>query len=195
MSRTADQNIHYRVGTSLGLVAALMLVACAPEADTASFEETEPTAAAGDEGTVSGQDPQNGKETVPENEDEDQDDDDVTEDPEEPDGLARDLSEPVVVQQTVWDFANEQDVEIEVTIDPFMRDAFEGEDYISGRVTYEVIGEDGEFALNQYGTAPAEVRLFDPSDPDFLYYPNGVTTETLGEMAADVQASAVSAVI
>src|SRR5699024_11142741 len=119
----------------------------------ASFEETEPTAAAGDEGTASGQDPQNGEETVPENEDEDQDDDDATEDPEDPDGLARDLSESVVVQQTVWDFANEQDVEIEVTIDPFMRDAFEGEDYISGRVTYEVIGEDGEFALNQYGTA------------------------------------------
>lgn len=189
MSITADRTIHCRVGTSLGLVAALTLVACAPEADTASFEETEPTAAAGDEGTDSEQGPQNGEETAHEDEGEHDD----AEDPEQPEDPARDLSDPAVVQQTVWDFANEQEVEIEVTIDPFMRDTFEGEDYISGHMTYEVIGEDGEFALDQYGTAPAEVRLFDPSDPEFLYYPNGMATETLGEMAADVQASTVSA--
>lgn len=111
----------------------------------------------------------------------------------EEDEPERDLSQPVVVQETVWDFANEQPVELEVTIAPFMRDTFEGQDHISGNMTYEVISEDGEYGLDHYGTAPAEVRLFDPEDPRFLYYPNAAGTESQGDFAADVESPVAAA--
>ncbi|WP_157983806.1 OmpA family protein [Nesterenkonia muleiensis] len=187
MSTTTDRPTRHRMVTSLGLVAALALIACAPEEEQASFEEVEPTAAAGEGNTGAEEGSQDDEDEATDDHGNSDADAGNREEPE------RDLSEPVVVQQRVWDFVNEQDVDIEVTIDPFMRDSFEGDDYISGHMTYEVVSEDGEFALDQYGTAPAEVRLFDPRDPEFLYYPNGVATETLGEMAADVEGPIASA--
>lgn len=166
MSITTDQTAHHRVGTSLGVVTALALVACAPEDVPASFEETEPTAAAAEGSTESPETPQTEEDSA-EIEDE-EDDAEETEDHQQPD---RDLSEPVVVQETVWDFQNAQQIDVEVTIDPFMRDSFEGEDYISGHITYEVTSPEGEYRLHEYGTHPLEARLFNPEQPDTVSYP------------------------
>lgn len=183
MSITTDRTIHRRMGTSLGLGVALALIACAPEEEQASFEEAEPTATAGQGSTGAEEGPR-----------EDGDNDEATEnDAEDHDAPERDLSEAVVVQETVWDFSNEQEIELEITIDPFMRDSFDGEDYISGHMTYEVLSEDGEYPLDQYGTSAPEVRLFDPGDPEFLYHPNGVATETQGDFAADFETATASA--
>lgn len=130
--------------------------------------------------------------TEPEEPEDDDADEEPAEDEEggEPD---RDLTEPVVVQETVWDFDGGQEIELEITIHPFMRDSFEGEDFISGNMTYEVISDEGEFSLEEYGTHPVEVRLFDPEDPEVLHHPTAASTDTDLDWVADVESGTASA--
>lgn len=104
-----------------------------------------------------------------------------------------DPSEPVIVQETVWDFDAQQEVDVEVTIYPFMRDTYDGEDFISGHMTYEVTSEEGEFALSDYGTMPSEVRLLDPENPELVYHPTVASTDANAEAVADVERNSVAA--
>lgn len=197
-----------RRGTAFGAGAVLFaLTACAPSdmEQEAEFADGEPETSAQPPATTA--EDADEEDAVSESDNADEDDDaGASDDEAEADGADqegedqsdleepdRDLSEPVVVEETVWDFANEQGVDVEVTVYPFMRDSFQGEELMSGNITYEVTSEEGEYALHEYGTDPREVRLFDPADPEFLSYPVWAASDSDSDMMAGVESNTASA--
>ncbi|MGQ7787750.1 OmpA family protein [Nesterenkonia sp. K-15-9-6] len=153
----------------------LLALGCGPESTPPPAEPTEeptaePTAEPTEEPT------------------EDPDDaDDADEEDEEPD-----LTEPVVVEQTVWNFDAMEEVDLRVVVHPFVRvPTGEDEDgLLNGLITYEVTSPDGEYHLERYGVHPHEVRVVD-TEAMTLSFPAYATDGTSEEHLADVeQASA-----
>lgn len=104
------------------------------------------------------------------NDDQDEDDDEAAEEGEADDEVADDIGDgdsPVVVEGSLWDYEDEQLVEVEVRVYPLVRDSLDGEDSLAARVDFELLDEgqlDLESVLNSADGSPDEVRLVDTEE-------------------------------
>lgn len=117
-----------------------------------------------------------------------------TAEPHEDPPAEQDPAEPVVVEQTVWNFAAGEEVDLRVVVHPFVRipTGEDDEGLLNGLMTYEVISAEGEYHLEGHGVDPQEVRLVDTRAMT-LSYPAYATDGTSQEHLADVERSQVRA--